>query len=731
METSKWNENLLRTQFSGVDVLFTAQNTLDKEAPTCPPAGAMISTAVPMHSADTNGNGAYTNGNGAHTNGNGAHTNSKEVHVSDTQIIIISNESELQQHVSTELFARFTHFGHKCIQSSVDEISLYDLQNTLCIFLPDISSPWFQNMDDAKFKLLKRLVLEPQGLLWVFAQEKSPPKGPDRQLVLGFSRCIGNERDTIKFITLELEDISSPSAITRHVEKVFKASLLDPESIQETEYVVKNDVINIGRIVEANYLLNPVLHDNLNSSQLQSLHQRKRPLVMTIGSVGLLDTLQFVDDQKYHRPLDADEIEIEIKAVGINFKDILIALGQIPETTLGSECAGLVVRVGDALKNKFAVGDRVACAMKGAYRTYGRCRGTSVTKIPSGMDFTTGAAMIIAFATAYYCLVEVARIRRGESVLIHAGAGAFGQAAIQLAKLFSAEIYVTVSTEAKRNLLMDLYGIPESNFFSSRTLAFKDGIMRMTKGRGVDVVINSLSGEALRCSWECVAPLGRFIEVGKRDIFDPSVSALGGLPMYSFAKNTTFASVDFAIILSTRPAMAEEIITAIMNLAESGKISAPKPIEVFKASQIEEAFRFIQSGKHTGKCVIEFGDEDMVRVSPPVRLAEIFDAQATYVIAGGLGGVGQSIVKWMVARNAKNIILLSRKKVYSEQILVFLDTLKAKGINVSTPPCDITDAVALKKVLAESAATMPPVRGCIQASMVLKVRQFLNLVFIH
>lgn len=197
--------------------------------------------------------------------------------------------------------------------------------------------------------------------------------------------------------------------------------------------------------------------------------------------------------------------------------------------------------------------------------------------------------------------------------------------------------------------------------------------------------------------------------------------------MSGFARNTTFASVDFAIILSTKPVMAEEIITAIMALAQEGKISAPKPIEIFKATQIEEAFRFMQSGKHTGKCVIELGDEDVVRVTPPVKQAGIFDPQSTYIIAGGLGGVGQSIVKWMVDRDAKNFILLSRKKVYSEQILVFLNTLKAKGANVSTPPCDITDEHALEAVLAECAASMPPVRGCIQASMVLKVRKFFEI----
>ncbi|CAG8974817.1 hypothetical protein HYALB_00000431 [Hymenoscyphus albidus] len=391
--------------------------------------------------------------------------------------------------------------------------------------------------------------------------------------------------------------------------------------------------------------------------------------------------------------MDVDEVEIAVKAVGVNFRDILIALGQLPEHTLGSECAGIVTRVGDAVKGQFKIGDRVVCAMKGAYRTY------------------------------------VAHIQKGESVLIHAGAGGFGQASIQLAKMSGAVIYVTVSTRVKKRLLMDLYDIPEDNFFSSRTLALKDGIMKQTGGRGVDVVINSLTGDALRYSWECLAPFGRFIEVGKRDILAPSVSALGGLPMSPFSKNVTFASVDLILICQMRPDLYKDFITSVIDLAKSEKITTPQPLTVYKVSKAEDAFRLMQSGKHSGKLVLEFDDNDRVRVTPPFKQLDIFDSQATYVIAGGLGGIGRSISKWMVSRNVKHLVLLSRKTVYPQQILDFLRSLKAKGVNVLTPPCNVADEDALKEVLAVCAKIMPPIRGCIQASMVLKSAMFSNMTF--
>lgn len=360
--------------------------------------------------------------------------------------------------------------------------------------------------------------------------------------------------------------------------------------------MIKNGVVYVGIIVEASYITDEIRKKRTEEPELQFVRQIERPLMMTVGSVGLLDTIQFVDDDKFMPSMRNDEVKTEVKAVGIDFRDILIALGQLPERILGSECARIVTRVGDGVRSKFQVGDRVACAMKGSYRTYRRCRARCAVKLPENMSYASGASMIVAFPTAYYSLVSVARLRKGESILIHAGAGGFGQAVIQLAKLFGAEIYVTVSTEVKKKLLIDLYDIPEDHFFSSRSLAFKDGIKRMTNGRGVDVVISSLSGEALRCSWECLATLGRFIEVGKKDILSSSISAFGGFPMQTFARNTSFSCVDLTIVLKTSPALAEELLRAIMDLAEAGDSLRLSPYKYLMGQK---------SKMHFGLCRVE------------------------------------------------------------------------------------------------------------------------------
>jgi len=199
-------------------------------------------------------------------------------------------------------------------------------------------------------------------------------------------------------------------------------------------------------------------------------------------------------------------------------------------------------------------------------------------------------------------------------VLVHSGAGGTGQAAMQLAQHLGCEIFTSVESKEKADMLTSTYGIPTSHIFSSRTLDFAKGVMRMTNSRGVDVIINSLAGEALRQTWECIAPFGRFIGIGKNDIFAPAVSATSGLPMLPFSKNVMFASVDL-LQISAREEI-REILAAVMDLAEQKKISPPHPLQVFNISEVEKAFRFMQTGKHTGKLVMHFPKDDVVQIEP-------------------------------------------------------------------------------------------------------------------
>lgn len=433
-----------------------------------------------------------------------------------------------------------------------------------------------------------------------------------------------------------------------------------------------------------------------------------------------MDTLHFVKTSRSREDLADDEIQFRVKAVGLNFRDILVALGHVQSDWFGIECAGVVTAVGKKAATDFMVGERIVCGLDGAFTTIGKCISSNAAKIPDNVSFNTAAAIPTVFCTAYYSLYHWARLKKGESILIHSGAGDLGQALIQLAKLSGAEIFTTVGSKEKRDLLVKLYGIPEDHIFSSRTLSFAEAIKKRTHGRGVDVVVNSLAGDGLKSSWECIAPFGRFIEVGKKDIYTAGISPMGGLPMHQFSKNVMFASVDLVLIMEQDKKLCGELLRNVMGLLTGGKISAPYPLNIFGASEIEKAFRFMQGGTHIGKIVIEFGEEQDVLVAQGPAI-ELFDSNATYVIAGGLGGIGQSIASWMANRGARHLIILSRSTVYSEEVQSLLESVKDSGVQIATPPCDIASHDALQGVLQECSQSMPPIKGCIQAAMVLEV----------
>ena len=284
------------------------------------------------------------------------------------------------------------------------------------------------------------------------------------------------------------------------------------------EYAIRDDKILIQRI-----LLEKGMNDLLSSFHVQpkpelaTFKQQGRPLALQVETAGRLDSLQFGDDTQYETPLSADGVEIEVKGVGLNFKDVMIAMGQLEELALGLDCSGIVSRVGSEVKN-FKIGDRVMTWTVGAFCNFARSPESMCVSIPEALTFGVAASMPLIFSTAWYALSNTANLKKGETVLIHSAAGGVGQAAIMLSKHIGAEIFATVSSDAKKKLIMDRYGIQEDHIFNSRDDSFVQGIMRMTKKKGVDVVLNSLAGELLRKTWACTAWFGRFVEMGQKDI---------------------------------------------------------------------------------------------------------------------------------------------------------------------------------------------------------------------
>ena len=390
----------------------------------------------------------------------------------------------------------------------------------------------------------------------------------------------------------------------------------------------------------------------------------------------------------------------------------MVAMGEIPRSSFGFEAAGIVRRVGVKVEDFFA-GDRVLLIAPGVMRTVIRVLPSSLHKIPAGTSLEDAVSIPVAYATAYHSLMELARLQQGESVLIHAAAGGLGQALIQIAKTLRAEIYCTVGSEAKKQAIIAL-GVKPDNIFSSRGLSFEKGIKRITQGRGVDVIVNSLAGEALRRSWLCLAPYGRFVEVGKMDLMSNN-----GLEMRPFLTGTTFSGCNLEYMVLNDPLRVTALLSKVMQLFESGAIELVRPITVHDFSDVELAFRELQRGAHIGKLVLRVTAESRVPVLPPKSVDMKLVADGTYVLVGGLGGLGRGQALFMAKHGARHLGFISRSGGASKDAQALIKSLAEQGVQTKVYAGDITDRAALKAILDDIFNSMPPIRGVIQGAMQL------------
>lgn len=318
-------------------------------------------------------------------------------------------------------------------------------------------------------------------------------------------------------------------------------------------------------------------------------------------------------------------------------------------------------------------------------------------------------------STAYHALVNVAKLRPGQSVLIHAAAGGVGQAALQLAKHMGVVAYATVGSEDKRALVMEKYGVPAAHIFNSRDASFVKAIKRVTNGRGVDCVLNSLSGELLRASWECVAMFGTFVEIGLRDITNNM-----RLDMRPFIKCTTFVFINLTNFFEDHKDIASQILQDTFDLVHKGVLYAPSPLTVYPASEIETAFRTMQRGQHRGKLAISYPEDVQAKVYR--RAKDIFklDPNATYLIVGGLGGLGRSLAYEFVACGAQNIAFLSRSGAANTEARHVVEKLSADGAQIKVYCADVADETSFLAAMEQCSLELPPIQGVVQMAMVLR-----------
>jgi acyl transferase domain-containing protein/NADPH:quinone reductase-like Zn-dependent oxidoreductase/NADP-dependent 3-hydroxy acid dehydrogenase YdfG/acyl carrier protein len=441
----------------------------------------------------------------------------------------------------------------------------------------------------------------------------------------------------------------------------------------------------------------------LATEAIEHTEQISRPLRLGISRVGILENLYWLPMQRTAPGLG--EVEIQVQATGLNFRDVLQTLGMYPGKIdyLGAECVGIVARIGEGVSGLQA-GDQVMALAPDAFSTHVTVRLDHVARLPAGMSIAEAASIPVAFLTAFYGLHRLARMKAGDRVLIHAAAGGVGLAAVQLARRAGAEIFATAGNLEKQKHLRAL-GITQ--VFNSRATTFASEIMHLTEGRGVDIVLNSLAGEFIQKSVGVLAPGGAFLELGKRGTLTrEDFSALRPDCKYYAYDLGEEAMADASLL----PGMFAELSAAF-----SQRELTPLPTTIFPETQVVDAFRFMAQAKHIGKIVVT--KSDSTRANRPSSINGL-SPEFTYLITGGLGGLGLETARWMVREGARKLVLVGRRAPDRDTEAI-INELILEGAQIAVETCDISEADQVDEMLHRVSETMPPLRGIIHAAGVL------------
>ena len=432
-------------------------------------------------------------------------------------------------------------------------------------------------------------------------------------------------------------------------------------------------------------------------------------LQAALASPGEPDTLRW---EAALRPApQAHEVEIEVAHAGLNFMNLMSALGAYPgyengQGPLGIECAGRVARIG-AEVTQFRPGDAVIAIGHGCLQRHAIVHAELIAPRPREVSADAAAGLPIAFLTAIHALTQLARLEPGERVLIHSAAGGVGLAALQVARRAGAEVFATAGTEDKRALLRTM-GVMQ--VFDSRG-DFAEAVLAATGGRGVDVVLNSLAGAAIAAGMRCLAPYGRFVELGKRDIYGGASVALA-----PFRANLSYFAVDLDRMMRERPAPLGRLLREFVRDMDAGFWTA-LPVTTFAADDLVAAFKTLMPGTHVGKHVVAL-DRPPTRVHASAGLHAPLRMDGCHVVTGGLGALGLEVARWLARRGASSLMLIGRSAP-TPAVQQTLREIEDLGTRVLTAACDVADRGALAAVLGRARAEGGPLRGVFHAAGVL------------
>ncbi len=589
----------------------------------------------------------------------------------------------------------------RCADEALDDVAQLDLARSRALLIADIA------------KTVTRLGARNSPRLWIITRGAQQVETDDRitlaQTTLrGIARVLTFEHPELRttIVDIEADGCGPVAALT---EELLAGADHDEIALRDA-----------GRYVNR---LTPAPVDPTGA-----LAAEPRRTVVNLGG-GAAVRLQIdqpgrLDELKLHTvqriPPSAGQVEVRIVAAGLNFSDVLKAMGVYPgldgPPVIGGECVGFVTAVGPDV-DTVAVGQRVIAFGPGTFASHMTTLADLVAPVPDALPDGEAAAFGIAYLTAWHSLCEVGRLTAGERVLIHSATGGVGLAAVSIATMIGARIYTTAGSDTKREMLA---GLGVEYVGNSRSVDFADEILELTDGYGVDVILNSLPGEAIQRGVQILAPGGRFIELGKKD-----VHADASLGLAALAKSASFAVVDLDLNLKLHPGRYREMLGRILAQVADGRLRV-LPVTEFPLTDAADAFRLMAGGRHTGKIVVSIpagGDLEAIAAPPPQPLVR---PDGGYLIVGGMGGLGFVVAQWLAAQGAGMVVLNGRSEP-DDDIRSAIAELNDTGTRVEVITGDIAAADTAGRLVEAVHDAGFRVAGVLHSAMVLDDEIVLNI----
>ncbi|VBB80680.1 Putative polyketide synthase [Podospora comata] len=603
---------------------------------------------------------------------------------------------------------------------TLSDLSTLDLTSKHVISLLESDKPFIYSWNENEFTSFKSLISSVDHLFWLThgGVLQSWAGGVEFAAAQGLLRVLRNEYTLASLPHLDLSTgfDSTTLSSAELIAFVWRASLLEGAEMEYAEFEGK---VHIPRAVaDVGFDGDLQLADGTKQPVLGPLKGGKplKPIV-----VGAEKKMVWVEDEEASLPLGMTEVEVEVEFVGLSSGNTFSLTGTVDDDSITVldrcvDAVGVVSRLGGGV-NSLVVGQRVAVLKGHGCRTHVRQDVSLVAPVPDSIPSEKTAALPSTFITALYALSHVARLDKGQTVLIHSAASAPGQAAIQIAQHLGAVVFALVSSKGEKAILVEQHGLPVTRIFDAGLLNFIPAIGNETGGRGVDVVLANEANPAVSASLATLGDFGVFIDLR-------SSESTGSISPPSGKKNVSIVRVIMDSVAQAKPHIVKSLFQQTFDILSTNTIRPITPTTVFSASDASQALQTATTQAH-GKVVLSLQGSPSVLI-PPAPAPELqLDPSATYIIAGGLGALGLNIADMMIAQGAKHLIFLSRSGGTKNQS--DLTRLRSHGITAEAFPCDVTNSTSVSKVFSHLRSAKHKIAGVIQCAMVLEDGIFDNM----